>query len=340
MDRRRLLIAADVARALLFGAIPVVWLFASPVWLLYVLVPLAAVFSMLFSVTYVAVIPRLVPSDQITQANGMLSASYATAGIAGPLLAGVISAGFGPAAAIAVDAATFVVSAIGIFFVRFGPPSAETAAPAEAVPLWRNLLVGARFLGRHPVLRSLTAQLTLIIFVQQGLVDVVIFHVKHDLGGADSAVGGVLAVAALGTIAGSLAVAGVRKRLGFGATWIGMTMLTGAAIAAMGFGTSVAAVAAIAAVSFFATAIAGLCSMSLRQQVTPDALLGRVTSAYWTIHSTLGPAGAAVLTAATAHYGVRAVLLVAGVAYMGVAAAGLLTPIRLSHPERIAFEGA
>lgn len=333
-DRRKLLIWCDVARAILYGLIPLTWLFATPIWLVYVIVPLSAAFAMLFQVTYVAVIPRLVDADQITQANGRLTASYATAGIGGPVLAGILSARFGPASAIAVDAATFLVSAVGILFVRFRPP-ADTPVPAT-VPFWQNLLVGARFLWRHPVLRSLTVLLTLLIFFELGLIDLIIFDLKHDLAQPDTTIGYVLAITALGTIAGSLMVAPVRRLLGFGVTWIGANIVTGAAVAGLGLAGSVTWVAVLATAGFCFTAMAGLCSMSLRQEVTPDALLGRVTAAYWTIHSTLGPIGAAVLTAATAHYGVSAVLLISGVLYMIISAAAMLTPIRQPRPETLA----
>jgi MFS family permease len=345
-DRRKLLIWCDVARAVLYGLIPVTWLFATPIWLIYLIVPFCATFAMLFQVTYVAVLPRLVDADQITQANGRLSASYAAAGIAGPVLAGVLSARFGPASAIAVDAATFVVSAVGVFFVRFRQPAATGTADTgaqtgaehtpEVVPFWQNLLVGARFLWRHPVLRSMTVLLTLLIFLQLGLIDIIIYYLKHDLAQPDTVVGYVMAITAIGTIVGALLVARVRRFLGFGVTWIGSTMLCGAAIAALGFASSVGTVAALATAIFCFNAVGGLCSMSLRQEVTPDALLGRVTAAYWTIHSTLGPIGAAVLTMTTARFGVHAVLLVAGTLYLLIAAAGMLTPIRQPKPEALA----
>ncbi len=337
-DRRRLLIAADTARALLVAAIPVAWLFGSPVWLLYAVMPVAAVFSMLFNVTYVAVLPRLVGPDQITRANGLMSASYSVAGIAGPILAGLISAAFGPAAAMWVDAATYAVSAVGICFVRFRAPADPQAGPVEAASFAHNLLVGARFLLRHRVLRWMTVVLTMLIFVEKGVTDLVIYHLKHDLGQPDSAVGYALAVVALGVIAGSLSVARIRRRIGFGPTWIGCSMLAGVLIATIGFGTSVATVALGAAAAYFCVATAGICSQSLRQQVTPDALLGRVTSAFWTIHGSLGPLGATALTAASGRFGVRPVLLVAGLGYLGAASVALLTPIRLRYPEKVAVQ--
>ena len=338
-DRKRLLIAANVAQALLFGSIPAVWLFATPIWLLYIAVPLAAVFAMVFRVTYVTVVPRLVDADQITDANGRLSASFAATGIIGPVLAGVVSGQFGPAAAIGVDAVTFALAAGGMLLVHLRP-AAEVTAPVEHAGFWKDLVIGAGFLWRHPVLRSLTILLTALIFFWQGLVDLFIFYLKNDLAQPDQTVGYVMAVATVGTLAGALGVARLRRRIGFGASWIGSTVLAGLAVAGVAFTHSVVGVALLATVAYALTAVGGICSMSLRQEVTPDALLGRVTSAFWTIHFALGPIGAAVVTAAAARFGVSAVIGLSGLAYMVISALAMLTPIRQPHPERIVLDPA
>lgn len=337
-DRKRLLIAANAAQALLFGAIPAVWLFAAPIWLLYVVFPLAAAFAMLFRVAYVTVVPRLVDADQITDANGRLSASFAATGIVGPVLAGVVSGRFGPAAAIAVDAVSFAVAAAGMVLVQLRPAAEGT--PARPAGWWRDFVIGAGFLWRHPVLRSLTVLLTALIFFWQGLVDLFIFYLKHDLAQPDQTVGSVMAVATAGTLVGALGVARLRRRIGFGASWIGSTILAGLAVAAVAFTHSVIAVALLATTAYALTAVGGICSMSLRQEITPDALLGRVTSAFWSIHFALGPIGAAVVTALAARHGVTTVIGICGAAYMLIAALAMLTPIRQPHPERIALDPA
>lgn len=338
-DRKRLLVLCNVAQALLFGVVPIVWLAAQPIWLLYVVVPLTGVFAMLFRVTYVTVVPRLVDADQITQANGRLSASFGATGVLGPVLAGVVSGQFGPTAAIAVDAATFALASIGLVFVRLRPAAAVITAPPSGAAagkpsFWAEFTLGARFLWQHPVLRPLMLVLTALIFLWQGLADVFIYYLKHDLQQPDSTVGTVMAVSALGTVAGALIVARLRRIAGFGVSWIGSTMLAGACVAGIALTDSVTGVAVFLAFAFAFTAIGGICSMSLRQEVTPGELLGRVTSAWWTIHFSLGPIGAAVVTACAARFGSPAVLAVCGVAYLLIAASAALTPVRLAHPER------
>lgn len=331
VDRRKLLIACDLGRMALYGLIPLMWAFGPQVWLLYVVLPLAEAVGMLFSVTYVTVVRALVPGDRITEANGRLNATAAAAGVVGPLCAGVVAAWFGPAAAVGVDAASFGVSAACLAFVRFR--NRTSAQDRVRLTLGKDLLAGVSFLRRHPVLRALTVLLSFFSFLTLGLNDLLIYHLKHDLGRGDSTVGTVFAAGALGTITGALLVARFRRRLGFGATWIGAVAVCAVAVAGIGSARSVPGVAALTAAFLCCVGIAGTCSMSLRQEVTPDHLLGRVTSAFWTLHYSAAPAGAALLTWAAQRHGTAPVCLAAGASLLLTAALALLTPVRRSRPE-------
>ncbi|WP_307813633.1 MFS transporter [Streptomyces sp. N35] len=331
-DRRRLLMLADGARCLLYLLIPLAWLRGEPIWLIYAIVPVAGCFSMLFQVTYVTVVPSLVGRDQITKANGHLFATYAAAGVAGPALAGFVASAAGPAAAIGIDAATFAVSALGILFVRFDSrPRRDDAEPgAEGEKARRGgvreeFLAGAKFLWAHPMLRPLTLLLSLFTFLTYGLTDLVIFLIKHQLDRPDTTVGYVLTAGTVGSFIAAAVVARIRKRLAFGVVWIGGVVLAGLSIATIGLVHSVPLVGALMLLTMMCTGIAGISSMSLRQEVTPSHLLGRVTSSFWTIHTALGPLGAGVVTAAAAGLGVTTTCLLVGLAVVAVALSGTLT---------------
>ena len=139
VDRRTLLIGCDLARAVVYALIPLVWLHSPQIWLLFVVAPIGGAVGMIFQVGYVAAVPNLVDPAHITRANGQLYASYAAAGIGGPLLAGLVSGMFGPTAAIAIDANTFAVSALGLCFVRLralaNPQTGEPARPPASEPI-------------------------------------------------------------------------------------------------------------------------------------------------------------------------------------------------------------
>lgn len=331
VDRRVLMITCDLARAALFGAVPLMWLVQPRIWLLYIVLPLGAAVGMLFKVGYVAAVPNLVDADRITEANGRLSASFAVAGIGGPVLAGVVCATFGPPAAIAVDAASFAVSAVALSAIRLrrARPDRVVGAGGPAVRAVRDeFLAGARFLFAHPVLRALTVLLSFLIFLTYGLNDVLIYHVKHDLGGSDAEVGVVLGLGAVGTVVGALVVAPLRRRIGFGASWIGSTAIAGLAAAAAGRTAGVPVLGVVLAAYLCCLTIGGICSMSLRQEVTPDHLLGRVTSAFWAIHYSLGPVGAATTTWAAERFGVGWVCGLIGGGCVLVAAVAGRTAVR------------
>ncbi|MGC5307933.1 MFS transporter [Micromonospora zamorensis] len=338
-DRRTLMIVADLTRLVLYGLVPLAWLAAGPqVWLLFVVLPICEAAGMVFQVAAVTAVRNLVDRDRLTEANGRLQATYAAAAVLGPLLAGVVSARFGPSTAIAANAASFALSAAGLWMIRLRPAPADgVAAVARERPL-AEFLAGARFLWRQPVLRALTILLSVFIFLTYGFVDVLIYHVTHDLGGSEGTVGTVLGLAALGTVAGALLVAPLRRRRGFGATWIGAHAICGFAVAGVGIATSVPAVTALTAVYLCCLSVGGICSMSLRQEITPDHLLGRVTSAFWSTHYALGPAGAVVLTWAAARFGVAAVTLAAGAGCLLVAVGGLFSPVRRAGSEPAAAQ--
>ncbi len=334
-DRRRLMMVCEASRLVLYGLIPVVWLVGPQIWLLYVVMAVTAVFNLIFQTAYVTAIPALVDREQITTANSRLETTNATAYIVGPMLAGAVTGLFGPTTAIAVNAATFGVSWFGLAMIRL---RSKPSGPATAIG-WRDMrdgfLSGVRFLARHPVLRPLTLLLTVITFMSLGMVDVLIYHVSHDLGGSEQLVGYVLGVAGIGTIAGAGLSAWLRRRFGFGWCWLGSYVLCGLTVGALGMSTGVVVVAALAFGYSFGMALAGVCSVSLRQQVTPPEILGRVTSAFWTLHSALAPLGAAVLTLAVSRVGVRTPLLVVGAVFLVLVAAAIRTPISQPYPERM-----
>ncbi|MFI2432872.1 MFS transporter [Streptomyces sp. NPDC018693] len=332
VDRRRLLIVCDLVRMVLYGSVPLVWLFGPRIWLLYAVLPVCEAVGMLFSVGYVTVVRSLVGTGRLTEANGRLNATAAAAGVLGPLCAGVVAAWTGPAAAVGVDAASFGVSAACMTVVRFRARPADDRS-ARRSGLWRDLRVGMSFLWGHPVLRALTGLLFVFSFLTLGLNDLIIYHLKHDLGHDDGTVGTVMAVGALGTVAGSLLVARLRRRLGFGAAWTGSVAVSGLAVAGLGWSGDVAVVAALAALFLACVAVAGTCSMSLRQEVTPEPLLGRVTSAYWTLQYSAAPVGAILLTWTAERRGTAPVALAAGGCCVLIAAVALLTPVRRAGRE-------
>ncbi|MGW3322830.1 MFS transporter [Streptomyces virginiae] len=337
LDRRKLMIVCDLVRAVLFGAVPLVWWVAGPqIWLLYVLTALAAVLRTLFDVAYVTAIPRLVRTQDLTAANGRLMGTFAFGSLLGPVVAGFLTAGVGADWALALDGATFLVSAASLGRVRFTARPAgdepDKAGPEAGAGVFREMfVVGFRFLWRHPLLRPLTVGLTLLTFVTMGATDLLIYRVQHDLGRDAATLGYVIAVSGAGSVAAALSAGRLRRLLGFGTCWLASVAMIAVGVTVTGVSRSVPVIAALAAVFMFGITLGGICSMTLRQEVTPDHLLGRVTSAFWTVHNAAGPVGAAVLTVLAARHGVPVVSLAGGALCLLVLGGALLTPLRGSR---------
>ena len=335
LDRRKLMIWCDVARIVLFGLVPVCWLAGPQVWLLYVVMALSSIFDMVFEVAYVTVVANLVDVDRLVIANGRLQSTNAIAYIVGPALAGIVASIFGATSAIGLDALTFAVSALGLSAIRLRivPRTAESVS-ADLASIRRSFLQGFVFIWRNELLRTLTILLTLITFFSLGLADVFIYDVRHALHNGNEAVGVVLGLASAGSILAASLAPVLRKSLGFGGCWLGSFALCGIAVVFAGLSTNVATLSVTATLFSFGSTLAGVCSMTLRQEITPDYLLGRVTSAFWTFHSALGPIGAAVITLVVARAGVKLPLIAIGAAFLAIVLAGLWTPIRVREPRR------
>ncbi|MFK0044691.1 MFS transporter [Streptomyces sp. NPDC090741] len=348
-DRRRLMITCDLVRALLLGAVPFIWLAGPRIWVLYVLTALVTALKTLFDVAYVTAVPNLVRAEDLITANGRLTAAFAFGTLCGPAAAGFIAAGVGPDWALGVDGATFLVSAVSLRWVTFGRQGAVESPTAEPGPsgagrLREMFAEGFRFLWAHSLLRPLTVLLTLLTFVTMGATDLLVFRIQNDLGLGAATVGYVIAVSGLGVVGAAFAAAPLRRTFGFGACWLGSTALIGVSVAGTGVSRSLPVIAVLAVVFMFGLTLGAVCSLTLRQEVTPDPLLGRVTSAFWTVHNASGPVGAAALTVLAARHGVPVVSVAAGVFCLAIVGAGLLTPLRGSRvggaPARDAARGA
>lgn len=334
-NRGRLMIWCDVGRAVLFGIVPLCWLAGPQTWLLYIVMSLAAMFDMVFDVAYVTAVPALVPAEELTRANGRLQASNALAYVIGPALAGVLVGTVGSTVTIGLDALSFLLSAVGLLLIRRRLVRQHVVDSSMSfASVRRGFGEGIRFLLSSPLLRVLTILLTVITFLSLGLTDVFIYYIRHSLHEGDQAVGVVLGLASAGSIAAAVLAAPLRRLLGFGGCWLGSFTLCGVAVVAVGFITNIALLAAAAAVFSFGSMLAGVCSMTLRQEITPEHLLGRVTSAFWTLHNALGPAGAAVITLAVSWTGPQHVLTVVGLVFLCVVVIGLRSPIRVREPVR------
>jgi len=333
-NRRQLMMLCDGGRALIYGSIPLVWLLAGPqVWLIYLVTASGAILGQIFQVGFVTTVANLVEKDQIITANGYINASMAISAMIGPLLGGLAVERFGPAIALGGQAAAFAISALSLLLIRLRPLIADASAAPDGrgQGAW-GLLTGVRFLFTQPVLCAVSVILLAYGLATGAALDLFIFHIQHDLHQNGAAVGFVFAASSIGAIIGSLAAGPARKRLGFGPVYISALTLSGPPLLAIGLAGNLYAIAGMAAFFQVFSMVMGINSMSLRQEITPDALLGRVTAAFWTIAGVMTPLGAALGTALAARIGAPATFFWIGLLVVVIGLGSIFSPARQRRP--------
>lgn len=151
-DRKRLLILSDLLRA----AVVLLVLFAlqpDRLWLIYVLTVIQWSISAVFEPGRGAIMPSLLPRDQLVVANTLSSVTWSVMLAVGAIVGGVVALALGTEAAIIIDALTFVVSAMLILPIRLHPEYAlvnADVAGADDGKDQKGFIDGLRYARRHP----------------------------------------------------------------------------------------------------------------------------------------------------------------------------------------------
>ena len=310
VSRRGLLIAADVARALVFCALP----FAGSALAIVLLALAAGIATSVFRPAVYAGLPNLVADRDLPQANGLLQTAENATWAIGAFAGGALVAAAGPDAAYWFNAATFVVSALLI--VRIREDLQEERAPSEGH--WRDLAAGFSLAVRSRPLLTVLVAWSVVMLANAGVNVAEVFLARDVFDAGDFGYGFLVAMGAVGLVGGSLVGGGVIDR--WGMRW---PYAASIAVMAAGFGAAAAApnvwVAGLFAVGAgFGNGAAVVCNAVLVQRGAPDRLRGR---AFTVVMSTgyavlgVGMVAAGPLTneyGARAAWGVGAALCAAG----------------------------
>jgi predicted MFS family arabinose efflux permease len=292
---RNLMVITDLLRALAFAVLA--WLAASDpapgsgtgLVLVFSITFVAGMLAAFFNGALFAAVPRLVARHRLAVANARLSASLNLASILGPALAGVLISAVGFWPTFALNAVTFLVSAATVAMV--GP--IRVPDPADGTEgYWSAAFSGLRHLWSDRRLRVATMGVAAVNFVT-GFLEGTLVLTFDLVGAGDEWQKGLLfAFMGAGALMGSVAAPRMIARLGNGRTMVVGTLGFGGLFSffvnsSYGVGAFVLLLAAFSAVPLLAVAYA-----TLRQQLTPDALLGRVAIASRAVAWTTLPVGA------------------------------------------------
>jgi len=287
LDRRRLMVAADVARAALFLLLPL----CRHGWQFILVVLAAGTVSTCFGPACQALVPRLVPARRLLAANSLLQFAQSVTLVAGPAVGGLICVLWGPEASFCINSATYLISAGLVLAIRLpGTPTPATAPEASAgpdgtvqadrraprrAPVGSALLEGFHLLWRERETGRLVAARTLVA-VGAGVYNVLYpVMARQAAPPGDQAYGLLLSVWGLGTAAGAVAAARLRQSCGLARLYAVGILWAGVWLGLCADGSRLGPALVCICLGGVGDAVSGVGWITLMQQRVPDRLRGR-----------------------------------------------------------------
>ncbi len=312
-DRKRIMLAADLIRAVLVFLIP----FLVPlniIWL-YIIVMLTSAIGQFFDPAHESVLPEVASEEELAAANSLMAISSFGSTAIGFAASGFIAAAADISWAFYLDALSFLFSAFCILMIRIKPMIVE--GTTSAVLVVENLKIGMRQLFGTPILRSLfLAQIPTLLSC--GLANALLLpFALRALKANEFQYGLQEALTSVGFVAASLLMASIFDRMREGvwmaSSYIGMAM----AGIAYSFTRSIPLAIIIVTISGFLNAPSSIGRRLIIQRNTPREMRGRVNSVFFVTRDILfllgmAAAGLADFIDVRIMYLVSAILLLAG----------------------------
>lgn len=333
--RQPVLVATDLARAVLLGAIPAMWLLE---WLtlpaVLIIVAAFGLISLINDAATQSILPRLVPRSALLAANARLDQSSTVAQTTGPALAGGLVSLIGAPIAVLVDAATYLVSAVLTSRIAVIEPTAP-ARTLSARAVGRDIAAGLRWTYRHRTLAPLAISTHGWFGFNAVLTTVVVPFALLSLGLTAFQLGLALACAGVGGFVGAALATRLGLRLGAGWAVIACRALTPVATMLILLAPDGRPVVALALLSLgqlvygFELGASNANEMGYRQAVTPDDLQARMNTTMRSVNRAVVVVGAPLAGVLADSIGYRPTLWVAMVGF--VASSGWLVASPLRH---------
>jgi MFS family permease len=327
VDRRRTMVGADLVRCValaLMGALSL-----SGALEMWHVVAIAGVYgggTAFFGPAFDAVVPELVPEDQLQQANALDQfVRPAAIGLVGPAVGGWVISLWGAGGAFVIDAGTFLVSVVAILRMRRGRAVADPGATLGLAV--RDVAEGFRYVRSQVWLWGTFLAATVAYLLFWGPADVLVpYLVRNAMGGSARDLGFILAAGGLGAITAAVVMARrTQPRRSITFMYVVWTIST---LGVAGYGIAVYPwQTMLFAFVFNALEAAGtIVWATTKQRLVPNRLLGRVSSFDWFISIGLIPVSYALTGPVSAWLGARTTLVVAGVLGALVTGAFLFLP--------------
>lgn len=336
VHRRRLLIACDILRMLAIGSIPVAGVLGHLTMAqVYAVAVVSGIGTVFFEVAYQSYLPSLVERQDLIDGNSKLQVSQSTASVLGPAVAGVLIQAVSAATAMAVDAGSYLISVLSLWWIR--RPESNPRAEGQRTGFFFELWEGVRVMFGNADIRYI-AGCTGTSNLSSGMSGAVyLLFAYHQLRLSPGTVGGVSAVGSVGAIGGALVAGTLGRRLGLGRTLV-LAMFLGAIgsllIPLSPVGPALILLGAGWLMLSFCSTAYNVNQVSLRQAIVPLRLQGRLNATVRTLIWGTIPLGSAIGGVVGSHIGYQPTLYICAAINLCAVVWLLLGPARIrSIPE-------
>jgi MFS family permease len=332
LPRRPVMIAADIGRAALLISIPIAYLFDwLTIWQLYLVALSAGVLTIFFDVAYQSYLPTLVTKEELVEGNSKLAATASVSEFAGFSVSGWLVQAFSGPFAVLIDSISFVFSAG--FLRSIETPEPPPASVEDRESTLKEAAEGLQAVRRDPILRSMAAATPLAAFGTGRFFASYMIFVTRGLGFHPGLLGVIFGLGGISSLFGAMLAGRLARQWGTGPAMI-------AGIAMMGISMLFIPLAhgatALAAFLLIAQQISGdgmfmvfeINSISLRQSIAPEHVLGRVTAFSRMLDLGFTLLGILIGGAIGQTIGLRAALFTGAGAMLAAAALLLASPVR------------
>jgi len=319
MDRRRVMWMVDSGRAVVMTGLAAAVLFdATSILLLVVVAFVLGTGETLFDNAAQSFLPSVAERDQLEEANSRLFAAQITSQeFVGPPVGSLLFAA-SMAAPFFLDAGSFVVAVALVLGIRTDR-RAPRATDGVRTRLSSEIGEGLRWLWRHRLLRTLALMLGTWNLLTTASGAVFVLFATEDLHVSTAGYGLLFSAGAVGSIAGSVLATRIIRGVGPGRALVAATIINGLAYFVVAVTSNAYLVGAMGAVGGLIGAVWNVITVSLRQAIIPDELLGRVNSVYRFVGWGMMPMGAALGGVVASALGLRATYWIGGAVLLAMA---------------------
>jgi MFS family permease len=320
--RRRIMIAADLGRALLVATVPLAHAFdALTMAQLYGVAFGVGSLAVFFDLSYSTVFVSITSREHYVEGNALVNGSRSFSFVGGPSLGGLLVQLFSAPFALLADAVSFLVSALFLGRIRADEPPLE---PEEG-GFRSQIATGMRFIAGSPIFRPMLAGVATLNFFNFAFAALLVLFATRELNIQPGTLGAVLGAGAVGGLVGAVVAGRIGRRLGVGPAFVLGCFLFPAPLVLVPLADGPRP--AVLGMLFTAEFLSGFGVMILDINVgaiilaaTPHRLRSRATGAFRFVNYGIRPFGALAGGALGSAIGLRPTLFIASVG----ALAGLL----------------